>query len=109
MDAFGTDYIVHNLPLLILSGLDSRDRSQSDVSSSKQHLLQEGGFRLKTDLPPLNDPIADALRNAFLSHDGSEALWRVQSPSSTPLKLFKIKTVGRVGQTPSKPNLPTSS
>jgi hypothetical protein len=100
MDAFGTDYVVHNLPLLVLSGLDSRDRSQSDASAPKRALLQEGGFRLKIDLPPLASPTADALRNALLTHDGSEAPWRAPSPSSGPSKLFKIRTVARVGQTP---------
>lgn len=109
MDSFGTDYVIHNLPLLILSGLDSRNRSHSDVTSLKQQLLHEGGFRIKTDLPTLESPIADSLRTAFLNHDGSDTLWRAQSPSATPLKLFKIKTVGRVGQTPSKPNPPVSS
>ena len=99
MDAFGPDYTVHNLPLLLLSGLDSRDRSHSDVPPAQRTLLHEGGFRLKIDLPPLDSPTAQALREAFLDHDGSKAPWRSQSPSSTE-KLFRIKTVGRVGQTP---------
>lgn len=102
MNAFGIDYIVHNLPLIILSGLDSRDRSHSDVSTSKQQYLQEGGFRIKSDLPGLESPIADSLRTAFLAYDGSHTLWRPQPAFSPSLKLFKIKTVGRVGQTPPK-------
>ena len=100
MEAFGEDYTVHSLPLLILSGLDSRDRSRSDASPAQQNLLHDGGFRLKTDLPPLDTPVAQTLREAFLSHDGSIAPWRVQPPLPNVAKLFKIKTVGRVGQTP---------
>jgi trafficking protein particle complex subunit 11 len=100
MEAFGTDYTVHNLPLLLLSGLDVRDRSHSDASPPKQALLHEGGFRLRNDLPPLDSPLAESLRDVFQNHDGSEALWRLQSPSPSNLKLFRIKYVGRVGQAP---------
>jgi hypothetical protein len=98
MEAFGTDYVSHNLPLLILSGLGTRNRSQSDVPTPQRTLLHEGGFRLKVDLPPIENSLAEALRDAFLAHDGSDALWRSQSPSSSQAKLFKIQTVGRVGQ-----------
>ena len=98
MEAFGVDYTVHNLPLLLLSGLDSRDRSHSDIAPTKRSPLHEGGFRVRTDLPPLDGPLAQSLRDAFLTHDGSRAPWRAQSASSNPVKHFKIKTVGRVGQ-----------
>ena len=100
MEAFGADYAVHNLPLLILSGLDSGDGAHSDAYPAKQTLLHEGGFRLRTDLPPLDNPVAQTLREAFLRHDGCQAPWRAQPPSSTAANLFKIRTVGRVVRFP---------
>ena len=100
MDAFGDDYVVHNLPLLLLSGLEGRQHARSDASPTAASPLHEGGFRVKTDLPTLDSPDATRLRDTFLAHDGSQAVWKAQSPSSTQAKGFKIRNIGRVGQAP---------
>ena len=100
MDAFGDDYVVHNLPLLLLSGLEGRQHARSDVSQPGASPLYEGGFRVKTDLPPLDSPDAVRLRETFLAQDGTQGAWKAQSASSTQTKGFKIKSIGRVGQVP---------
>ena len=108
MEAFGEDYTVRNRPLLILSGLDSRDRSPSDTTPAQQTFLHDGGFRVRTDLSPLDTPTAHTLREALLGQDGSQTPWRTLSPSSNAAKLFTVKTVGRVGQTPLPPGAMTA-
>lgn len=100
MDAFGDDYVVHNLPLLLLSGLEGRQHARSDVSQSAASPLYEGGFRVRTDLPPLDSSDAVRLRDTFLAQDGTQGVWKAQSPSSTQGKGFRVRSIGRVGQAP---------
>ncbi|ETN36635.1 uncharacterized protein HMPREF1541_08913 [Cyphellophora europaea CBS 101466] len=89
MDAFGDDYIAHNLPLLFLSGLGS---SNSTRDPGHRHPAPEGGFRVRTDLPPLESDLANVVKDAFLQHDGSLAPWRTPPVSS---RFFAIRNVGR--------------
>lgn len=91
MDAFGHENIVHNLPLLYVSGLGA---STDDQDANKRQQPQEGGFRIRTDLPPIETELATVVRDAILDHDGSAASWGASSAQS---KLFTIRNVGRVG------------
>jgi trafficking protein particle complex subunit 11 len=94
MDAFPEDFVAHNLPLILLSGIGTDDTPLEPPKHSR-NLLQEGGFRIRTDTPPLTNPVAEDLLQAFLTFnargDGFNRSWRV-SPGA-----FKIKRVGRVG------------
>jgi hypothetical protein len=92
MNAFGDDYVAHNYPLIFLSGLES----SSSTGEAVKKAGQDGGFRIKTDLPAENSDLARAVSEAILRHDGSQAPWVAQSP---PPKLFTIRNVGRVGHT----------
>lgn len=92
MDAFGTDYIAHNTPLLFVSGL--RPSDDSHVTGGGHH-SQEGGFRVKTDLPLIDTELATVVRDALSSHDGSTASW---GSTSAQARLFTIRNVGRVSE-----------
>lgn len=100
MEAFGDDYTVHNLPLLLLSGVERRPRAHSSGSQRSQPLLHEGGFRVRTDLPPVDSDIAAELLEAFLAQDGSEAPWKAQASAATQTRWSRMRCTGRVGQTP---------
>lgn len=91
MDAFGQEYIAHNLPLLFISGLGPSDEIQG---TKKKPEPQEGGFRVKTDLPPIETDLANIVKDVITDHDGSAAPWSTLSAQS---KLFTIRNVGRVG------------
>lgn len=91
MDAFGQEYTVHNLPLLFISGLGPSDESED---TKKRHQPQEGGFRVKTDLPPIESDLGDTVKTVLADYDGSAAPWSTLSAQS---KLFTIRNVGRVG------------
>lgn len=98
MDRFPEDYYLHNLPLLLLSGLGAENHNDIDPSRKAHNLLQEGGFRIKIDAPLVQGDIAQQLLEAFREHDASNLPWHGQSLASRNGKVFKITSVGRVGQ-----------
>ena len=91
MDAFGQEYTAHNLPLLFISGLGPSDEN---LDTKKRQQPQEGGFRVKTDLPPIESDLANTVESVLATYDGSAAPWSTLSAHS---KLFTIRNVGRVG------------
>ncbi len=97
MDRIPEDYCLHNLPLLILSGLARATQSEPHAVSRTQYFLQEGGFRIKVDVPVVEGRLAERLLEAFQAQDASNVPWHAQSVSSRNGRLFKISTVGRVG------------
>lgn len=100
MDAYPEDYIVHNLPLIILSGLED-DKEDAEIGDKSRTLLQEGGFRIKTDLSPVKTAAAQHLLQALLSHDSSDTPWSIKYAAQADSRLScRVKSVGRVGQTP---------
>lgn len=100
MNAFPSDYVVHNLPLLLLSGLESESVKEQDATDHSKVLLREGGFRIKTDVPPVSGDVAKALRDTFLRSDASLAKWNGKAISAKAYGGgYRIRSVGRVGQT----------
>ena len=99
MDAFPSDYVVHNLPLLLLSGLESEPSKEHDVVDHSKFLLREGGFRIKTDIPPVTGTVVETLREALLGSDASAANWNGRAISAKEYGGgYKIRSVGRVRQ-----------
>lgn len=99
MDRFPSDYVLHNLPLLLLSGLDTGNPLEPNLSSKTQTFLFEGGFRIRVDVPIVHGPLAKQLLQTFLDHDASDIPWHSHSSTSGNGIVFRIASVGRVGQT----------
>jgi hypothetical protein len=100
MDAYPEDYLVHNLPLILLSGLEV-DENDATGEDQARTLLRDGGFRLRSELPPINTSTARGLLQAFLKHDASNAPWSAKYVARMEqYTACRIKSVGRVGQTP---------
>jgi trafficking protein particle complex subunit 11 len=98
MEAFPEDYVAHNLPLILLSGIGPDEKAASDSSEHSRTLLQEGGFRVRTDVPPLTNRLADDLLGSFLGFDSRSDGFNNKSLSARGSPgVFKIKRVGRVG------------
>lgn len=97
MDAYPEDYVNHNLPLILLSGLEA-GVEDNNGSSVDYPLLAETGPRVFSDFPPLSGAVAEELRSALLEEDGSQKSWRsTASPNGTALQIrYKIKSIGRV-------------
>lgn len=97
MEAYPEHYIAHNLPLILLSGIGHAENAAPESPERSRTLLQEGGFRIRTDVPPLTDPASENLLRKFLSfdstiHGNTKDLSTRDKPGA-----FKIKRVGRVG------------
>ena len=98
MDRFPQDYVFHNLPLLLLSGLNTRSTGEPDPSGKTHDFLHEGGFRIRVDVPLVEGPTAEQLLDRFRDQDASTVPWHSQSFASRNGRVFKIGCVGRVGQ-----------
>jgi len=102
MDAYPGDYVDHNLPLILLSGLGPDDVDAGFQEGANRKLLIDGGFKIKTEIPPMTGAVAEGLLDTLSAADSSNRRWNGRAGSgqdTTPP--FKVKRVGRVGQKPS--------
>ena len=105
MDDYPSDYVAHNLPLILLSGLGPEPEKQTDNTSESQSgpepypLLKENAIQIFSDFPLLTDSTATIVLNALLSQDASDTIWSSEKEKerSSGTRL-RIKRVGRVGQ-----------
>lgn len=99
MDAYPENYVNHNLPLILLSGLEA-DTGNEAGSALDYPLLAENGHKIFSDFPPLSGAVAEELRAVLLEEDGSQMPWRVRYSSignpSSPHIGYRIKSIGRV-------------
>jgi len=99
MDAYPEEYVAHNLPLIVLSGLGSTDGA--DTSSRPHNVLEENGAVVSTELPPVPGEQAKQLLQEFLNADAKDAPWNGRpGRNKSGLIGFRMRAVGRVGQTP---------
>ncbi|KAH8693051.1 Gryzun, putative trafficking through golgi-domain-containing protein [Talaromyces proteolyticus] len=99
MDAYPTDYITHNLPLILLSGF-ANNEYDDDSLGAEYPLLDQKGTVVASDFPLLNGPLVDDLRSAFLDYDASESCWRAADAGRSPRLATKIKVIGRTYRLP---------
>ncbi|CAG8118969.1 unnamed protein product [Penicillium olsonii] len=96
MDAYPEDYVDHNLPLVLLSGLEADDTAAVPPSYP---LLAERGTHIFSDFPPLSGGVAAELRSLFLQEDGTHMPWKsrinVSGNTATANISYRIKSTGR--------------
>ena len=97
MDAYPQDYVTHNLPLVLLSGLESE--SKDEPESVDYPLLREKGVKIDSDFPPVSGSTAEELRSVLLDEDASQVAWNAREDTNARLfgVGYKIKSIGRVG------------
>jgi len=85
MDGYSSAYVAHNVPFVVVSGLE---RIPSDQD------LEKPGFRISSDILPVETSESSTLLKHFQERDSEGLAWngRVHSGRNK----FKIKTVGRV-------------
>lgn len=98
MDAYPEDYVVNNLPFILLSGLDATTEDDLEPKQAEFPLLREKGLRIYSDFPPLSGPTAKELRDVLVEEDASAAPWEPPEDLNTDSSQisYKIKSVGRV-------------
>lgn len=101
MDAYPEDYVNHNLPFVLLSGLEASSEDDA-ITSAKYPLLSEKGAVIFSELSPVSGAVAEELRSVLLDEDGSRMPWKsrpsLEDNNSSAAGIgFKIKSIGRVG------------
>ncbi|KZF26302.1 hypothetical protein L228DRAFT_242755 [Xylona heveae TC161] len=90
MDAYPGDYVAHNVPFVILSGLGSRISSSEDLPET---LFQDGGIKIQSKLPPVTGPGAEQLLASFLDADRHNS--HLSAATSLEKPYFAFKVIGR--------------
>jgi hypothetical protein len=93
MDVYPPEFISHEAPLLIVSGLGSPDK----YSEIPPYPLLESGPLVSSELPPVTTEPAPQLLDCFLRSDAT-GIWAgrpERGVKGTP-PVFRIRAVGRV-------------
>jgi solute carrier family 25 protein 38 len=98
MDAYPAEYVVHNLPLVVLSGLNTTE--EPEAPSPVQDVFPgRATTTIGSEIPPVTGERAQQLLQTLLSvADGSNVPWNGRGANGRSNIGFKIRTVGRVGQ-----------
>lgn len=95
MDAYPAGYVQHNLPFLLLFGIDDHDELQ--INAQERSLLQDGGFIVKSELPPVSGDRVKRLLGEFRRASGSSQAWRAKSAGpQNGLVGYRFRLAGRV-------------
>lgn len=96
MEAYPPEYVAHNLPLIVLSGLtvaqeyDDRDELRDIFGTAAV---------INSDLPLVTSESGQQLLQDFMSADGSAQAWSADAGrGKASLMGFKFKVTGRVSQ-----------
>ncbi|EQL34200.1 hypothetical protein BDFG_03870 [Blastomyces dermatitidis ATCC 26199] len=116
MDAYPPDYVDHNLPLILLSGVGSDPEPDAQekiipVDGAEYPHLGEGGVQIFSDFPLLTDSTAERVLNALLSQDATRRPWNSKNDGARAGAVgYKIKRVGRTYTLPPRkgPAIPKS-
>ncbi|EEP80901.1 predicted protein [Uncinocarpus reesii 1704] len=112
MDAYPPDYVDHNLPLVLLSGLEPNGQSLQDSLPSEGAYpgLEEHGFQIFSDFPPLVDATAEGLLAELLAEDASHAPWNVRTHGGKAGGVgFKVQRAGRTYTLPPRKARPPAT
>lgn len=96
MDVYPPQYIEHNLPFVVLSGLG--ETPSYDSGYEPHPLLKGHGIEIDSAVPVVTGERVDHLRQEFLSADARDAPWNnLRTRTRGDHIGFRLKAVGRVG------------
>lgn len=97
MDAYSHYYVVHNVPLVAIFGLETPEESEGAEEEARYPGFHEHGFSFTSELPPVAGSPADALRRAFQDLDAKDAAWNGRpGPGKMGSTSFTYRNIGRV-------------
>ncbi|KAF7185442.1 Trafficking protein particle complex subunit 11 [Pseudocercospora fuligena] len=103
MEAYPIEYVEHNLPLVLLSGLGKNDPSLAGPALTRQ----EYGAGVQIESPECKTDQAQALLREAKSLDGHNLPWNSASlPGPTGSIRFRVKTIGRTYTLPARKAAP---
>ncbi|PYH82098.1 hypothetical protein BO82DRAFT_431935 [Aspergillus uvarum CBS 121591] len=97
MDAYPEDYVTHNLPFILLSGLESESEENREDTSNNYPFLHDKGATIDSDLPSLSGSVAEELRRVLLDEDASHVAGspREEEHIDSARAQYRIKSIGR--------------
>jgi solute carrier family 25 protein 38 len=98
MDAYPPEYAQHNLPFVVLSGLDTSEEAESPAPVHNV-LPGRASTTISSEVPTVTGDRAQQLLQEFMKADGRDAPWNGRALNQRGNQLgFMIRAVGRVGQ-----------
>lgn len=96
MEAFPSDFVVHNLPLIVLSGLATS--KEADPPPPVHHVLPGRAVtNINSEIAPVEGERAKELLDEFLRADGTNAPWNARGLGRRGITYgFRMRSVGRV-------------
>lgn len=96
MESLPSDFVVHNLPFIVLSGLATS--KETDPPPPVQQVLPGRAVtNISSEIPPVQGDRANELLQEFLSADGTNAPWNGRGLGRRGITHgFRIRSVGRV-------------
>jgi hypothetical protein len=96
MEAFPSDFVVHNLPLVVLSGL-ATSKEVDPPPPVQQVLPGQTVTHINSDIAPVEGERANELLDEFLRADATNAPWNARGSGRRGLTYsFRIRSIGRV-------------
>ena len=86
MDGYEPAYVAHNVPFMVVSGLESSPSSDGEAEGH--------AFRIASNIPCVDNEDAKKLLKLFKDRDGVGLAWNAGEYNGR--NKFKISTVGRV-------------
>lgn len=96
MDGYPVGSLDHNIPHIVLAGLTSAPAKELPLSAE----LRDQAILLRSELPSLETPDAESLRDYIVRQDGRNQPWNGRD-SGKPYKL-RVTVAGRVRLAPFK-------
>ncbi|ORY13458.1 Gryzun, putative trafficking through golgi-domain-containing protein [Clohesyomyces aquaticus] len=111
MDAYPPEYVLHNLPFIVLSGLEASPELDHGLPDINHVLPGRAKTTIDSEIPPATGKRAQQLLSEFLNADGSDAPWNGRATTRRGnLIAFRLRAVGRHFQLPPrKADPPTNS
>ncbi|KAL1306723.1 hypothetical protein AAFC00_005389 [Neodothiora populina] len=109
MESYPEDYVQHNLPLLVLSGLPvDQDLAESSENGNNSNSSgNNNGLRLASNFPIISAPYADQLLDEFLKYDGASQSWSESAQNERAGVIgFKVASIGRTFNFPPRKAVP---
>lgn len=104
MEAYPPQYVEHNLPLVLLSGLGEHEATDQ---TSTQPRKQESGAKIAIDSRECRNEQSKQLLQEFQALDGSGCAWNGVALPGPPASIrYRMKTIGRAYTLPARKAAP---
>ena len=93
-EGYPPEYVAHNTPFIVLSGLESADDSRR---ASLPQQYRDGAIKIHSDVPVIAPDRAKELVAAFRAFERKDDQWDANPVAEgTELMGFRFKVIGRV-------------